>query len=87
MVSDLENGDGMEIITGVERRRWWSLEEKLRLVAECDAWGGSMTSAGPVLDVAAAVVARRVGRRDGSGPPGCDAPDLAVRSGIARWGR
>jgi hypothetical protein len=29
----------MEIITGVERRRRWSLEEKLRIVAETEqAW-------------------------------------------------
>jgi len=33
----LRAGDHMEIITGVERRRRWRLEEKLRLVAECDA--------------------------------------------------
>ncbi|WP_415432095.1 transposase [Acetobacter indonesiensis] len=33
----------MEIITGVERRRRWSVEEKLRLVAECDAPGSSVT--------------------------------------------
>lgn len=29
-----EAGDGMEIITGVERRRRWRLEDKLRIVAE-----------------------------------------------------
>jgi hypothetical protein len=27
---------GMEIITGVERRRRWRLEEKLRIVAEVE---------------------------------------------------
>ena len=29
----------MEIITGVERRRRWRLEEKLRIVAEAEAAG------------------------------------------------
>ena len=29
----------MEIITGVERRRRWSLEEKLRIVAEAEQSG------------------------------------------------
>jgi transposase len=31
----------MEIITGVERRRRWSLEEKLRIVAEIEQQPGS----------------------------------------------
>jgi transposase len=32
----------MEIITGVERRRRWSLEEKLRIVAETEQPGAGM---------------------------------------------
>jgi len=28
----------MEIITGVERRRRWRIEEKLRIVANASAW-------------------------------------------------
>ncbi len=32
---------GMEIITGVERRRRWRLEEKLRIVAEVEQPGAS----------------------------------------------
>jgi transposase len=32
----------MEIITGVERRRRWSLEEKLRIVAEAEQPGGGI---------------------------------------------
>ena len=31
-----EAGVGMEIITGVERRRRWRPEEKLRILAELD---------------------------------------------------
>jgi len=33
----------MEIITGVERRRRWRLEEKLRIVAEVEQPGASFT--------------------------------------------
>ena len=32
----------MEIITGIERRRRWSLEEKLRIVAETEQPGGGI---------------------------------------------
>lgn len=32
----------MEIITGVERRRRWSLQEKLRIVAESERPGGGV---------------------------------------------
>jgi Transposase len=32
----------MEIITGVERRRRWTLEEKLRIVAETEQSGGGI---------------------------------------------
>lgn len=34
----------MEIITGVERRRRWRLEDKLRIVAEADAPGASFAA-------------------------------------------
>src|SRR3954452_22168867 len=34
-------GCGMEIITGVERRRRWRLEEKLQIVAEVEQPGAS----------------------------------------------
>src|ERR1700758_3472114 len=33
----------MEIITGIERRRRWRLEDKLRIVAELDRPGASCT--------------------------------------------
>ncbi len=35
---------GMEIITGVERRRRWRLEEKLRIVAEAEQPGASFVA-------------------------------------------
>jgi len=41
----------MEIITGVERRRRWRLEDKLRLVAECDAPDGSVTRVARQYDI------------------------------------
>ena len=34
----------MEIITGVERRRRWRAEDKLRIVAECDRPGANITA-------------------------------------------
>ncbi|NVN12678.1 IS66-like element accessory protein TnpA [Nguyenibacter vanlangensis] len=46
----------MEIITGVERRRRWSLEEKLRLVAECDAPGSSVTRVSRQHDISRALL-------------------------------
>ncbi len=46
----------MEIITGVERRRPWSLEEKLRLVAECDAPGSSVTRVARQYEVSPALL-------------------------------
>jgi transposase len=33
----------VEIITGKERRRWWSVEEKLRIVAEAEEPGARIT--------------------------------------------
>ncbi|BCI65897.1 transposase [Acetobacter aceti] len=46
----------MEIITGVERRRRWSVEEKLRLVAECDAPGSSVTRVSRQHDISRALL-------------------------------
>ncbi|MFT8421793.1 MAG: transposase, partial [Gluconacetobacter sp.] len=46
----------MEIITGVERRRRWSLEEKLRLVAECDAPDSSVTRVSRQHDISRALL-------------------------------
>lgn len=46
----------MEIITGVEQRRRWRLEEKLRLVAECDAPGGSVTRVARQYDISRALL-------------------------------
>lgn len=46
----------MEIITGVERRRRWSLEEKLRLVAECDAPDSSVTRVSRRHDISRALL-------------------------------
>ena len=40
---DAKGGDGMEIITGVERRRRWRAEDKLRVLAEA-AQPGARTS-------------------------------------------
>src|ERR1700681_1089341 len=34
----------MEIITGVERRRRWRVEEKLRIVAECERPGACLAA-------------------------------------------
>jgi transposase len=34
----------MEIMTGVERRRRWRVEEKLRIVAECEQPGASLAA-------------------------------------------
>ena len=46
----------MEIITGVERHRHWSVEEKLRLVAECDALGNSVTRVSRQHDISRALL-------------------------------
>lgn len=70
----------MEIITGVERRRRWSLDEKLRLVAECDAPGGSVTRVSRQHDISRALLWtwRRQLRRGELGG-GTDQGFLAVR--------
>ena len=41
----------MEIITGVERRRRWRLDEKLRIVAEADAPGACFVEVARRYDV------------------------------------
>jgi transposase len=41
----------MEIITGVERRRRWRVEEKLRIVAECERPGACLASVARQHDV------------------------------------
>ncbi|WP_369334800.1 transposase [Novacetimonas hansenii] len=46
----------MEIITGVERRRRWSVEKKLRLVAECNAPGSSVTRVSRQRDISRALL-------------------------------
>lgn len=69
----------MEIITGVERRRRWSLEEKLRLVAECDAPGSSVTRVSRQHDISRALLwtwRRQLRRGDLGG--GTDRGFLAV---------
>ena len=41
----------MEIITGVERRRRWSVDEKLRILAEIDRPGASVASVARLHDI------------------------------------
>src|SRR5580692_1682894 len=41
----------MEIITGVERRRRWPLEDKLRIVAECERPGACLAAVARQHDV------------------------------------
>jgi len=41
----------MEIITGVERRRRWRVEEKLRIVAECERPGACLAAVARQHDV------------------------------------
>ena len=43
----------MEIITGVERRRRWRVEEKLRIVAECECPGACLAAVARLHDVSA----------------------------------
>jgi transposase-like protein len=44
----------MEIITGVERRRRWSLEEKLRIAAETEQPGAGIAEIAGAMRSAAA---------------------------------
>jgi hypothetical protein len=43
--------DRMEIVTGVERRRHWRADEKLRIVAECDRAGACLAAVARQHDV------------------------------------
>jgi transposase len=46
----------MEIITGVERRRRWRVEEKLRIVAECERPGACLASVARQHDVSSSLL-------------------------------
>jgi transposase len=46
----------MEIITGVERRRRWRVEEKLRIVAECERPGACLASVARQHDVSSGLL-------------------------------
>jgi transposase len=46
----------MEIITGVERRRRWRVEEKLRLVAECELPGACLAAIARQHDVSSGLL-------------------------------
>jgi transposase len=56
----------MEIITGVERRRRWRFEEKLRIVAECEQPGAGLAAVARRHDVSSGLLwnwRRQVRRR------------------------
>ena len=46
----------MEIITGVERRRRWRVEEKLRIVAECEQPGACLAAVARLHDVSSGLL-------------------------------
>ena len=46
----------MEIITGVERRRRWRVEEKLRIVAECERPGACLAAIARQHDVSSGLL-------------------------------
>ena len=46
----------MEIITGVERRRRWRVEEKLRIVAECERPGACLAAVARQHDVSSGLL-------------------------------
>jgi len=46
----------MEIITGVERRRRWRAEEKLRIVAECERPGACLAAVARQHDVSSGLL-------------------------------
>ena len=46
----------MEIITGVERRRRWLVEEKLRIVAECERPGACLAAVARQHDVSSGLL-------------------------------
>lgn len=60
----------MEIITGVERRRRWRPEEKLRIVAETEAPGACFAEVAKRYDVSRGLLWnwRNQARRDALGP-------------------
>jgi transposase len=60
----------MEIITGVERRRRWRVEEKLRIVAECERPGACLAAVARQHDVSSGLLWnwRRQARRGLLGP-------------------
>src|SRR4051812_49775615 len=73
----------MEIITGVERRRRWRDEEKLRILAELDEPGAKFNDVARRHDVSRGLLwqwrdAQRRGR------VGCQAPALPPPPGVAR---
>ena len=67
-------GGGMEIITGVERRRRWRLEDKLRILAELEEPGVRFVDVARRHDVSRGLLwqwrdARRRGRLEMEGAP------------------
>jgi transposase len=46
----------MEIITGIERRRRWRVEEKLRIVAECERPGACLAAVARQHDVSSGLL-------------------------------
>ena len=46
----------MEIITGIERRRRWRVEEKLRIVAECERPGACLAAVARQYDVSSGLL-------------------------------
>jgi transposase len=46
----------MEIITGVERRGRWRVEEKLRIVAECEQPGACLAAVARQHDVSSGLL-------------------------------
>lgn len=46
----------MEIITGVERRRRWRVDEKLRIVAECERPGACLAAVARQYDVSSGLL-------------------------------
>ena len=73
-------GGTIEIITGKERRRRWSAEEKLRIVAESQEPGGSVTAVAARHDVYPSLVfAWRRQVREGRLPATASAGFVPVR--------
>ena len=67
----------MEIITGVERRRRWRVEEKLRIVAECERPGACLAAVARQHEVSSGLLwnwRRQVATRTARVPPAAQAP-------------